>query len=164
MSGEHEDFARWLRERAAFVGYDTTQRGMISRLAEASGVDTGQMSRFLRGQATPAIDGQRGIAKALGVKLPEVMIRAGSAQPDDFDDVAPRSTSYEIERAAEILGVPAGQRQVYVRMMKSMALLAGSTNTAAILEGEDPSTLAESADYLQRGAAETIRPFGDPPE
>ncbi|MFC1418560.1 hypothetical protein [Streptacidiphilus cavernicola] len=161
MSGEHEDFARWLRQRAAFMGFDTTKRGMISRLAEAAGVDTGQMSRFLRGQALPAIEGQRGLAKALGVKLPEVMIRAGSAQPDDFDDVTPRSTSYEIERAAEILGVPPGQRRVYVRMMKSMALLAGSTNTAAILEDEDAVTPPPSEDYQQRGAAETSRPFGD---
>ncbi|MHA6764726.1 helix-turn-helix domain-containing protein [Streptacidiphilus sp. PAMC 29251] len=126
MSSEHEDFARWLRERAAFVGYDTTKRGMISRLAEASGNDPAQMSRFLRGQAIPAIDGQRGLAKALKVKLPEVMIRAGSAQPEDFDDVAPRTPSYEIERAAELLGVPPGKRTAYVRLMKSMALLTGS--------------------------------------
>lgn len=148
MSGEHDDFATWLRERAAAVGFDTTQRGMISRLAEAAGVDTGQMSRFLRGQAIPAIEGQRGIAKALRVKLPEVMIRAGSAEPDDFEDAAPRSPSYEIERAVELLGVPPHLRQTYVQLMKSMALLTGnaSLSATATLTADGQVTPARDAD------------------
>lgn len=158
MSGDHEEFALWLRERAAAVGFDTTQRGMISRLAEASGVDTGQMSRFLRGQAIPAIEGQRGIAKALDVKLPEVMIRAGSAEPEDFEDAAPRPPSYELERAAEILGVPPGKRRTYVQLMKSMAALTGSTAVGAFVD--DPGTASE--DYRMRGASPTDD-SGQPP-
>lgn len=105
MSGEHDDFATWLQQRATEVGYDFAQRGTISRLAEASGNDPAQMSRFLRGQAIPAIEGQRGLARALHVKLPEVMIRAGSAEPADFpanwgldDAPAPPLSSYDIEQ------------------------------------------------------------------
>lgn len=105
MSGEHEDFALWLRERAALVGYDTTKRGMISRLAEASGNDPAQMSRFLRGQAIPAIEGQRGLAKVLKVKLPEVMIRAGSAQPEDFSDAGKRARPITPDEVAVEWGI-----------------------------------------------------------
>jgi transcriptional regulator with XRE-family HTH domain len=84
MSGDYTAFAAWLRHRAKLAGYDLDERGMTSRLAEASGIDSGQMSRAVRGLAIPAIEGQRGLAKALGLKLPEVMIQAGIAEPDDF--------------------------------------------------------------------------------
>ena len=127
MSGDHEDFAAWLRERAASVGFDTTKRGMISRLAEASGVDTGQMSRFLRGQALPAIDGQRGIAKALKVKLPEVMIRAGSAEPDDF---SPGEDGLTLTDVAEALVVPASKRAEFVDLVVALAHLAKDASAA----------------------------------
>lgn len=84
MSGEHQAFADWLQEMAGLADYDLKKRGAVSKLARDTGNDPAQMSRFLRGQAIPAIEGQRGIAKALGLKLPDVMIVTGLAEPDDF--------------------------------------------------------------------------------
>ena len=105
MSGDYASFAAWLRERATSVGFDLDARGGIAKLAAASGIDPAQMSRALRGLAVPAIEGQRGLARALHVKLPEVMIRAGSAEPADFpaswgldDNPAPPLSSHDVEQ------------------------------------------------------------------
>lgn len=140
MSGEHQAFADWLRERAEKAGYDFAKRGTISRLAEDSGNDPAQMSRFLRGQAIPAIDGQAGLARALGIKLPPVMIATGTAEPDDFpsdpvDGPVWTRSSYDIELIlkayAEDLGMSEDQTRRFIRMVKLIAADYASSDPAA---------------------------------
>lgn len=121
MSDDHQAFADWLKRRAEQVGYDFTKRGTISELARASGNDTAQMSRFLRGQAIPAIDGQAGLARALGIKLPEVMVNAGTAKPEDFEDYSPapaRATS--LDAVADELHASETERAILGSMVRSM--------------------------------------------
>ncbi|WP_042400108.1 helix-turn-helix domain-containing protein [Streptacidiphilus carbonis] len=148
MSGEHDDFARWLRERARIAGFDLDQRGMTSRLAEASGIDPAQMSRAVRGLSVPAIEGQRGLAKALGLKLPEVMIRAGSATPDDFppqwdldDSPAPPLSSRDIESVyltmyASRFRITDQDTRRFIRMVKALATELGHGH----IEDEQPAS------------------------
>lgn len=157
MSGEHQAFADWLKARAAAAGYDLDKRGTISRLAEESGVDPAQMSRFLRGQAIPAIEGQRGIAKALDIFLPEVMINAGVAVPGDFDDDEPRRP-LTLQEAVNRMGLDAAERELLVRSAAPIVELIEQlrSHRLAIQRG------TESAKPSPRAVPETEEPGIDP--
>lgn len=130
MSGDYTGFAAWLRERATAANFDLNARGGTAKLAAASGIDPAQMSRALRGQAVPAIEGQRGLAKALGVELSEVMIHAGSAEPDDFP--AP-GASPSLTELANHLGVPADQQQTFAGLIAALAEVARDPNADVAL-------------------------------
>jgi transcriptional regulator with XRE-family HTH domain len=129
MSDDHQAFADWLKERAARAGYDLEKRGVVSELARDSGNDPGQMSRFLRGQAIPAIEGQRGLAKALGIKLPPVMIAAGSAEPGDFETAEP-ARPLTLEEAAERMGLEGAERDLFIRSAAPVLEMLESVRTA----------------------------------
>jgi transcriptional regulator with XRE-family HTH domain len=121
MSGDHAAFAAWLRERAKLAGYDLDERGMTSRLAEASGIDSGQMSRAVRGLAIPAIEGQRGLARVFRVPLSEAMIRAGWAEPEDFDMPAPVPQKIDLVDVAAQLDVPEDRRATFASAIETIA-------------------------------------------
>ncbi len=153
MDGEHQAFADWLRERALGAGYDTFQRGVISQLARDSGNDPAQMSRFLRGQAIPAIDGQRGLARALGITLPEVMINAGVAEPSDFADY--RETPLRgdsLDDIANELDATPLERRI---LRSVLANLIESLRKASVQMSQAPPGVVESDDYRMRGASPT---------
>lgn len=121
MSDDHQAFADWLKQRAGQAGYDLAKRGVISELARDSGNDPAQMSRFLRGQAIPAIEGQRGLAKALGIKLPPVMIAAGTATPEDFEDYRePPRREISLDAVADELDATETERSIVRSMLVSM--------------------------------------------
>lgn len=132
MSGEHGDFADWLKARAEQEDYNFAVRGTAATFATDSGVDPAQMSRFLRGQAVPSVEGQRGIAKALGVKLPEVMVRAGTAEPDDFPSYSetPARPTNSLDRIADEYNASPAERKVLGALMRTFL----ETNRQADLE------------------------------
>lgn len=146
MSCEHQAFADWLRQRAEQAGYDLDKRGVISQLARDSGNDPAQMSRFLRGQAIPAVEGQAGLARAFGIKLPEVMIQAGTAKPDDFPDYGqrPGPRRYSLDEAADELGVTDEERRYIMQVMPQTLEIVRSAITHA---GPPPATRS----HVQRG-------------
>lgn len=121
MADEPEAFADWLKERAEQEDYDFSLRGTAATFAAASGVDPGQMSRFLRGQAVPSIEGQRGIARALGIKLPEVMVRAGTAEPDDFPSYGetPARPASSLDRIADEYDASPAERKVLGALVRT---------------------------------------------
>jgi transcriptional regulator with XRE-family HTH domain len=146
MSGDSTAFAAWLRERAKLAGYDLDERGMTSRLAEASGIDSGQMSRAVRGLAVPAIEGQRGLARALNIPVLDVLIASGylraeditealrawqvAAEGQDFsqytagdDPPADRTAALEQEPdlwgLSKVLGVPTHERETFVAVVET---------------------------------------------
>lgn len=171
MSGDYDGFAAWLRERAVAAGFDLDARGGIAKLSTASGIDPAQMSRALRGLAVPAIEGQRGLAKALGIKLPEVMIRAGSAQADDFPDPGVP----DLATVAENLGVPAANRERFVTLVEMVAGLTRDPESdealphlAAIIEivlkvSPRPRPPGTSGSSSQTGASPTMQIWPDLP-
>lgn len=154
MSGEHQAFADWLRQRAEQAGYDLDKRGVISQLARDSGNDPAQMSRFLRGQAIPAVEGQAGLARAFGIKLPEVMIQAGSAKPDDFPDYGQqtRPSNYSLDAAADALGVTDQERRYIIQVMPQTVEIVRSA--VANAEAQPPRSQA----HRQRGVGGHPRP------
>jgi transcriptional regulator with XRE-family HTH domain len=121
MSDDHQAFADWLKQRAVEADYDFSRRGTISTFALDSGNDPAQMSRFLRGQAVPAIEGQRGIARALGVKLPEVMVHAGVAEPEDFEDYSEKpARTTSLDAVADEMNATEAERAVLGGMLRAI--------------------------------------------
>ncbi|MDP4500997.1 helix-turn-helix domain-containing protein [Nonomuraea turcica] len=75
-------FGAWLREQMDRRGY--SGRGGSTRLARDAGINLSIVSRALNDEVVPALDALRGIGKALGYTLGEMMVFAGVATPDEL--------------------------------------------------------------------------------
>jgi len=128
-----ERFGSWLANamRRADMDIDRQMGGGRSVLADAVGVSRSTVTRWMSGRVLPSAEQFEPLAKALGVYVDDMLVDSGivdraQMSPREGKPTAPRPTSYELERAAEILGVPPGKRRTYVQLMKSMAALTGS--------------------------------------
>lgn len=122
-STPHE-FAPWLRDLAKRAGYDPDTRGGPAALAQAAGIDRGQLSRALNGKARPSIDYLRALAAVLPTTLRELLIRSGWATADELPEVgasAPSIRDVDLHSLARQFGIPPEKIELFVRVVESTA-------------------------------------------
>lgn len=121
MPTDHVQFRDWLRDRARARGYDidSPRGGGKAQLAEDSGVSRGQVGRALAGETVPDIGSQRGLAKALGVPLEEMLIRSGLCEPEDFPSFAgrPYPPKDSLDALVDRLGVTDLERRILGKLI-----------------------------------------------
>lgn len=146
MSGEHASFAAWLREHALAAGIDLDVRGGPAKLASLSGVDPAQMSRAVRGLHIPAIEGQRGLARALGVPVLEVLVASGYLRGEDIAEAfkswqgtgtdmdlsqyTAAAPEPDIANLAAMLEIPAEQRPAFDTLVRRLADIARDVDSS----------------------------------
>jgi hypothetical protein len=91
------EFVEWVRRTALAKGYRLGERGAMPALARAGDMDLNILKNFLAPKGPtqkwrrspfvpypPSVALLRGVAKAFGLPLDDVIIRAGLAEIDDF--------------------------------------------------------------------------------
>ncbi|MFP8884675.1 helix-turn-helix domain-containing protein [Streptomyces mangrovi] len=121
-----EAFATWIEGLIRERGYDidSPRGGGKSRLADAAGVHRAAITRLLQRHSMPDLETMRRLARVLRVPVREMLVRSGQLTPDELP--LPPSAGgradggaeepLTLERAAELLGIPAGQREMFVRV------------------------------------------------
>ncbi|OEJ94860.1 helix-turn-helix transcriptional regulator [Streptomyces thermolilacinus] len=127
-ASELEQFTAWIEGVIRRQGYDidSPRGGGKSRLADEAGVHRAAITRLLQGQSMPDLETMRRLAHVLRIPVRDMLIKSGRLTEDDLplpgmpDDVpaaddppAPRLT---LEEAAAGLGIPADQREMFIRV------------------------------------------------
>lgn len=129
-SPELNAFAAWIEGLMRDRGYDidSPRGGGKSRVADEAGVHRTAVTRLLQRQSMPDLETTRRLARVLGVPVRDMLIRSGRltegelAEPrsgpafgPDATVAAPRPT---LEEVADLLGVPADRREMFVRVVE----------------------------------------------
>lgn len=118
-------FAQWIGDLIRRRGYDidTPRGGGRTALATQVGMSASSVGRMLGGQAIPEVRALVALARALGVPVRTMLIRAGVVSEEDLppfgaDVVEPgRIDLYEAAAAA---GVPPGKRDLFVGLVQDV--------------------------------------------
>ncbi|MEU9555079.1 helix-turn-helix domain-containing protein [Streptomyces fumanus] len=124
---ELEAFTVWIEEVIRRRGYDidSPRGGGKSRLADEAGVHRAAITRLLQRQSMPDLETMRRLAHVLGIPLREMLIRSGRlteedlplpSSPDDLDRSGGERQQLTLEEAATALGIPAEQREMFLRV------------------------------------------------
>ncbi|MGW6202704.1 helix-turn-helix transcriptional regulator [Streptomyces sp. NPDC055089] len=124
---ELEQFAAWIEDVIRRRGYDidSPRGGGKSRLADEAGVHRAAITRLLQRQSMPDLETMRRLAHVLGLPVREMLIRSGRLTEDELPvpqapvDPDRQNTGSEritLEEAAVALGVPADQREMFMRV------------------------------------------------
>lgn len=105
MADQLTPFAEWLRDVAARAGYDPEKRGSTAELARASGIDVGQISRFLNGKGVPSSGNLASLADALDVGVDEMARRIAGMEIRSSDVQVVDATNLTPEQMIESMGV-----------------------------------------------------------
>ncbi|NML50353.1 helix-turn-helix transcriptional regulator [Streptomyces sp. R302] len=122
-----DQFAAWIEELIRRRGFDidSPRGGGKSRLADEAGVHRAAITRLLQRQSMPDLETTRRLAHVLGVPVRDMLIRSGRLTEEDLplpDDtteraaVAAEGSRLTLEEAAAALGVPAEQREMFIRV------------------------------------------------
>lgn len=121
-----EGFATWIEGLIRERGYDidSPRGGGKSRLADAAGVHRAAITRLLQRHSMPDLETMRRLARVLRVPVREMLVRSGQLTADELPlSSAPAGAAgggadepLTLERAAELLGIPAEQREMFVRV------------------------------------------------
>ncbi|MFG3495441.1 helix-turn-helix domain-containing protein [Streptomyces sp. NPDC047928] len=121
-----EQFAAWIEELIRRRGFDidSPRGGGKSRLADEAGVHRAAITRLLQRQSMPDLETTRRLAHVLQVPVREMLIRSGRLTEEDLPlptpadgGRAPAGTRrLTLEEAAAGLGVPAEQREMFIRV------------------------------------------------
>ncbi|MDQ0794570.1 helix-turn-helix transcriptional regulator [Streptomyces sp. B1I3] len=124
---ELEQFTAWIEDVIRRRGYDidSPRGGGKSRLADEAGVHRAAITRLLQRQSMPDLETMRRLAHVLGIPVREMLIRSGRLTEDELpmppaaDDPDRQNAGSEritLEEAAAALGVPADQREMFMRV------------------------------------------------
>jgi transcriptional regulator with XRE-family HTH domain len=124
---ELEQFTAWIEDVIRRRGYDidSPRGGGKSRLADEAGVHRAAITRLLQRQSMPDLETMRRLAHVLGIPVREMLIRSGRLTEDELplpsaaDDLDRQNAGSEritLEEAATALGVPADQREMFMRV------------------------------------------------
>ncbi|MBT2409544.1 helix-turn-helix transcriptional regulator [Streptomyces sp. ISL-12] len=123
---ELEAFTAWIEEVIRRRGYDidSPRGGGKSRLADEAGVHRAAITRLLQGQSMPDLETMRRLARVLDIPVREMLIRSGRLTEEELplpssQDAPDRPGGGErltLEEAATALGVPAEQREMFLRV------------------------------------------------
>ncbi|WP_411073781.1 helix-turn-helix domain-containing protein [Streptomyces sp. cmx-4-7] len=121
-----EQFAAWIEELIRRRGFDidSPRGGGKSRLADEAGVHRAAITRLLQRQSMPDLETTRRLAHVLDVPVRDMLIKSGRLTEDDLPlpqtSGAPRPGAggrrLTLEEAAAGLGVPAEQREMFIRV------------------------------------------------
>ncbi|GAA1037394.1 helix-turn-helix domain-containing protein [Streptomyces murinus] len=128
-SQDLDAFAAWVEDLMRERGYDidSPRGGGKSRIADEAGVHRAAVTRLLQRQSMPDLETTRRLARVLGVPVREMLIRSGRltaeelADPHDRPAPAPGAESAgrpTLEEVAELLGIPADRREMFVRVVE----------------------------------------------
>ena len=117
MSDELPPFAKWLRQVATEADYDPEKHGSTAALARASGIDVGQISRFLNGKGVPSSGNLPALADALGVEVDEMARRIAGLEIRPSDVKVIDATNLTPEQMVAALGVTDPKDQAVVLAM-----------------------------------------------
>ncbi|MEU0597685.1 helix-turn-helix transcriptional regulator [Streptomyces sp. NPDC006393] len=123
-------FAAWVEDLMRERGYDidSPRGGGKSRIADEAGVHRAAVTRLLQRQSMPDLETTRRLARVLGVPVREMLIRSGRLTAEELADphdyLASPAPSAEfgrrptLEEVADLLGVPADRRDMFVRVVE----------------------------------------------
>ncbi|KUN85294.1 DNA-binding protein [Streptomyces bungoensis] len=129
-SQDLDAFAAWVEDLMRERGYDidSPRGGGKSRIADEAGVHRAAVTRLLQRQSMPDLETTRRLARVLGVPVREMLIRSGRLTAEELadphDHLASPGPGTEfgrrptLEEVAELLGVPADRREMFVRVVE----------------------------------------------
>ncbi|MFF7977793.1 helix-turn-helix domain-containing protein [Streptomyces sp. NPDC007901] len=129
-SQDLDAFAAWVEDLMRDRGYDidSPRGGGKSRIADEAGVHRAAVTRLLQRQSMPDLETTRRLARVLGVQVREMLIRSGRltaeelADPHDYPASPAPSAEFgrrpTLEEVADLLGVPADRREMFVRVVE----------------------------------------------
>jgi transcriptional regulator with XRE-family HTH domain len=109
--------ADYVREHAPAAGYTLTEWGEPARLARDSGMDTGTLTRILKGERVPRPAQLWPLSQALGRPFMEVMVVSGTVPPESVAHMpqpAVASTPITADALADEWGVHAEGDRAYI--------------------------------------------------
>ncbi|MFE4668373.1 helix-turn-helix domain-containing protein [Streptomyces sp. NPDC056716] len=129
-SQDLEAFAAWVEDLIRRRGYDidSPRGGGRSRIADEAGVHRAAVTRLLQRQSMPDLETTRRLARALGVPVRDMLIRSGRLTAEELADPRDRPAPAAgvpgaepgrrptLEEVADLLGVPAERRDMFVRV------------------------------------------------
>ncbi|KFG03533.1 DNA-binding protein [Streptomyces scabiei] len=123
-------FAAWIEGVMRAHGYDIDgpRGGGRTRLAEDAGVHRAAITRLLQRRSMPDLETMRGLSRALGVPVRDLLIRSGKLTEQDLPrPPAPPGTTtaaeaqpLSAEQAARALGIPEHLRAAFVRITEEL--------------------------------------------
>ncbi|WP_320784710.1 helix-turn-helix transcriptional regulator [Streptomyces sp. CRN 30] len=139
-----DPFAAWVEDLMRDRGYDidSPRGGGRSRVADEAGVHRAAVTRLLQRQSMPDLETTRRLARVLGVPVRDMLIRSGRLTAEEladphgrpvpgavtlYLDTASRPT---LEEVAELLGVPADRREMFVRVVEQFLPPAEAARTS----------------------------------
>ncbi|MFF5364298.1 helix-turn-helix domain-containing protein [Streptomyces scabiei] len=119
-------FAAWIEGVMRAHGYDIDgpRGGGRTRLAEDAGVHRAAITRLLQRRSMPDLETMRGLSRALGVPVRDLLIRSGKLTEQDLPrpsaphgiTTAAEAQPLSAEQAATALGIPVHLRAAFVRI------------------------------------------------
>ncbi|MEU2281209.1 helix-turn-helix transcriptional regulator [Streptomyces sp. NPDC013178] len=161
-SQDLDAFAAWVEDLMRDRGYDidSPRGGGKSRIADEAGVHRAAVTRLLQRQSMPDLETTRRLARVLGVPVRDMLIRSGRltaeelADPQDCLAAPPLGTESgrrpTLEEVADLLGVPADRREMFVRVVEQF--LPNDDETAVRQRREERRILAEATAATSPGA------------
>jgi transcriptional regulator with XRE-family HTH domain len=156
-------FAAWVEDLMRDRGYDidSPRGGGKSRIADEAGVHRAAVTRLLQRQSMPDLETTRRLARVLGVPVRDMLIRSGRltaeelADPHDYLAAPAPSAEFgrrpTLEEVADLLGVPADRREMFVRVVEQF--LPNEAEVSGRQEREDGGrVLVEAATAASPGA------------
>ncbi|MET8025180.1 helix-turn-helix transcriptional regulator [Streptomyces avermitilis] len=140
-----EEFATWIEEVMRERGYDidSPRGGGKTKLAEDAGVHRAAITRLLQRQSMPDLETMRGLSRALGIPVRDVLIRSGKLTEEDLPHApAPPIEApgpggpLSVEQAAAALGIPESLRAAFIQITEQLRLGAGGTTPEAETDGQ----------------------------
>ncbi|MFD9393385.1 helix-turn-helix domain-containing protein [Streptomyces sp. NPDC060000] len=148
-------FAAWVEDLMRERGYDidSPRGGGKSRIADEAGVHRAAVTRLLQRQSMPDLETTRRLARVLGVPVRDMLIRSGRltaeelADPHDYLASPAPSADFgrrpTLEEVADLLGVPADRREMFVRVVEQFLPSEAEAEVTQVREGR--RVLVESA-------------------
>ncbi|MFD9316690.1 helix-turn-helix domain-containing protein [Streptomyces sp. NPDC060053] len=148
-------FAAWVEDLMRERGYDidSPRGGGKSRIADEAGVHRAAVTRLLQRQSMPDLETTRRLARVLGVPVRDMLIRSGRLTAEELADphdyLASPAPSAEfgrrptLEEVADLLGVPADRREMFVRVVEQF--LPSEAEAEVTQMREDRRVLVETA-------------------
>lgn len=144
-AGHIDEFAAWMKGVMRARGYDidSPRGGGKTKLAEAAGVHRAAITRLLQRQSMPDLETMRGLSRALGIPVRDVLIRSGKLTEEDLPQApaspatgtAPEDRTFlSAEQAATALGIPEHLRAAFVQITEQLRVGTATEPTAP--EGE----------------------------
>ncbi|MER6161622.1 helix-turn-helix transcriptional regulator [Streptomyces sp. NPDC001868] len=131
-AGHIDEFAAWIEGVMRARGYDidSPRGGGKTKLAEDAGVHRAAITRLLQRQSMPDLETMRGLSRALGIPVRDVLIRSGKLTEQELPQTpappeagtVPAGHTLSADQAATALGIPDHLRAAFVQITEQLRL------------------------------------------